>query len=150
MRVTNDIPRGRPLATVNYVTTLKDQRLDARTGAATNRNHELCHTPLHGLKAHRLDALTGTTGTRCIHLATGSPLPIGQSVGVYGARFHYGICCVRVSTIGSSWKAVYGARCSTEWTLEDAIGSHACWLEANMRVTNGIPLGCSSSYRLAL
>jgi hypothetical protein len=27
-------------------------------------------------------------------------------------------------------------------TLEDAIGSHACSLEANMRVTNGIHLGC--------
>jgi hypothetical protein len=27
-------------------------------------------------------------------------------------------------------------------TLEDAIGCHACSLEANMRV-NGIPLGCS-------
>jgi hypothetical protein len=25
---------------------------------------------------------------------------------------------------------------------QDAIGSHACSLEANMRVTNGIPLGC--------
>jgi hypothetical protein len=27
------------------------------------------------------------------------------------------------------------------FTLEDAIGSHACSLEANIRVTNGIPLG---------
>jgi hypothetical protein len=30
-----------------------------------------------------------------------------------------------------------------EFTLEDAIGSHACSREANMRVTNGIPLGRS-------
>jgi hypothetical protein len=30
-----------------------------------------------------------------------------------------------------------------KFTLEDAIGSHACSFEANMRVTNGIPLGCS-------
>jgi hypothetical protein len=29
-----------------------------------------------------------------------------------------------------------------KFTPEDAIGSHACSLEANMRVTNGIPLGC--------
>jgi hypothetical protein len=28
-----------------------------------------------------------------------------------------------------------------KFTLEDVIGSHACSLEANMRVTNGIPLG---------
>jgi hypothetical protein len=28
-----------------------------------------------------------------------------------------------------------------KFTLEDAIGSHACSLEANIRVTNGIPLG---------
>jgi hypothetical protein len=30
-----------------------------------------------------------------------------------------------------------------KFTLEDAIGSHACLLEANMRVSNGIPLGNS-------
>ena len=29
-----------------------------------------------------------------------------------------------------------------KFTLEDAIGSHACSFEANMYVTNGIPLGC--------
>jgi hypothetical protein len=30
-----------------------------------------------------------------------------------------------------------------EFTLEDAIGSHACSVDANMQVTNGIPLGSS-------
>jgi hypothetical protein len=30
-----------------------------------------------------------------------------------------------------------------KWTLEDAIGSHACSLEASERVTNGTHLGCS-------
>ena len=34
--------------------------------------------------------------------------------------------------------------------LEDAIGSHACSLEASMRVTNGIPLGRPLSYRFTL
>jgi hypothetical protein len=29
-----------------------------------------------------------------------------------------------------------------DFALEDAIGSHACSLEANMCVTNSIPLGC--------
>jgi hypothetical protein len=28
--------------------------------------------------------------------------------------------------------------------IEDAIGSHACSLQASRRVTNGIPLGCPS------
>jgi hypothetical protein len=37
-----------------------------------------------------------------------------------------------------------------KFTLEDAIGSHACSLEANMRVTSGIPLGSSLSYQLTL
>jgi hypothetical protein len=37
----------------------------------------------------------------------------------------------------------YGARFRQKFTLEDAIGSHACSLEANTRVTNGIPLGSS-------
>jgi hypothetical protein len=35
-----------------------------------------------------------------------------------------------------------GARFCNRFTLEDAIGSHACSLEASMRVTNDIPLGC--------
>jgi hypothetical protein len=38
-----------------------------------------------------------------------------------------------------------------KFTLEDTIGSHAfAPLEANMRVTNGIPLGSSLSYQLML
>jgi hypothetical protein len=37
----------------------------------------------------------------------------------------------------------HGARFRQKFTLEDAIGSHACSLEANTRVTNGIPLGSS-------
>ena len=34
--------------------------------------------------------------------------------------------------------------------LDDAIGSHTCSLEVNMRVANGIPLGSSLSYQLTL
>jgi hypothetical protein len=37
----------------------------------------------------------------------------------------------------------YSVRFRQKFTLEDAVGSHACSLEANMRVTNGIPLGSS-------
>jgi hypothetical protein len=37
-----------------------------------------------------------------------------------------------------------------EFTPEDASGTHACSLEANMRVTNGMPLGSSLSYHLTL
>jgi hypothetical protein len=37
----------------------------------------------------------------------------------------------------------YGAGFRRNFALEDAIGSHTCSLEANMRVTNGISLGCS-------
>ena len=36
-----------------------------------------------------------------------------------------------------------GARFRQKFTLEDAIGPHACSLEASRCVTNGIPLGCS-------
>jgi hypothetical protein len=35
-------------------------------------------------------------------------------------------------------------------TLEDAIGSHACSLEASMRVTSSFPLGWPFSYRFTL
>jgi hypothetical protein len=38
---------------------------------------------------------------------------------------------------------LYGSFFRQKFTLEDAIGSYACSLEATMRVTNGIPLGCS-------
>jgi hypothetical protein len=47
---------------------------------------------------------------------------------------------------GSAWQR-FGARCyicrlfRRNVAFEDAIGSHACSLEASMRVTNGIPLG---------
>ena len=33
------------------------------------------------------------------------------------------------------------------FALEDAIGSHACSLEVNMRVTDGIPLRVNCTYR---
>jgi hypothetical protein len=37
----------------------------------------------------------------------------------------------------------YGAGFREKLALDDAIGSHACSLEAIICVTNGIPLGCS-------
>jgi hypothetical protein len=37
-----------------------------------------------------------------------------------------------------------------KFTLDDAIGSHACSLESNIRVTNGTPLGSLISYQLTL
>jgi hypothetical protein len=43
----------------------------------------------------------------------------------------------------NTWVRVSGARFRQKFTLEDAIGSHAWSLEANMRVTNGVPLGSS-------
>jgi hypothetical protein len=54
------------------------------------------------------------------------------------------IHCVRTfysakSGTSTSTVRVFRQKC----TLEDAIGSHACSLEANMRVTNGTPLGSS-------
>jgi hypothetical protein len=46
--------------------------------------------------------------------------------------FHHGFCRVRVSIIGLRQCAVPVFRLN--FALEDAIGSHACLLEANMRV----------------
>jgi hypothetical protein len=37
-----------------------------------------------------------------------------------------------------------------DFALEDAIGSHACSLEASSRATNGIPLRRPLSYRFTL
>jgi hypothetical protein len=54
---------------------------------------------------------------------------------------------LRVNTEGrlrsSDMSTASGARFRQKFTLEDAIGSHACSLEVNTRVTNGIPLGSS-------
>ena len=47
--------------------------------------------------------------------------------------------------VRSSWVYVVGSMVRVfrqKFALEDAIGSHACSLEASRRVTNGIPLGC--------
>jgi aspartate/methionine/tyrosine aminotransferase len=44
----------------------------------------------------------------------------------------------------------YGARFRQRFTLEDAIGSHACSIQASRRVTNAIPLGCPLSYQFTL
>jgi hypothetical protein len=48
-----------------------------------------------------------------------------------------------LENIFSGMSTRHGARFRQKFTLEDAIGSHACSLEANTRVTNGIPLGSS-------
>jgi hypothetical protein len=53
--------------------------------------------------------------------------------------FHRGFCRVRVASCGCGCCTVPIFR--QKFALEDAIGSHACSLEANMCVTNGIPLG---------
>jgi hypothetical protein len=45
-------------------------------------------------------------------------------------------------TASSPVWAWHGARVRQKFTLEDAIGSQACSLEASRRVTNGILLGC--------
>jgi hypothetical protein len=47
---------------------------------------------------------------------------------MYGARFQHGFCCVRVSSIGCDYCTVRVFR--QDFALEDAIGSHACSLEA--------------------
>jgi hypothetical protein len=44
--------------------------------------------------------------------------------------------------LGCKLQQWYGARFSPGFALEDGIGAHACSLEANMCVTNSIPLGC--------
>jgi hypothetical protein len=52
-----------------------------------------------------------------------------QGVERNGGKSHIADCTVRVFR--------------QKFTIEDAIGSHACSLEANTRVSNGIPLGSS-------
>jgi hypothetical protein len=36
--------------------------------------------------------------------------------------------------------------CEENFALQDAVGSHACWLEVSMRVTNTMPLESPMSY----
>jgi hypothetical protein len=86
-----------------------------------------------------------------------------QKEGISAVRAHQGAHClfsglmaVRCASLSSSYPPL-----ATNWpgtvrvfernfALEDAIGSHACSLEASTRVTNAIPLGWSLSYRLPL
>jgi hypothetical protein len=53
------------------------------------------------------------------------------------------ICQNLVSVGGKLFKQGAVSFFRQKFTLEDAIGSHGCSLQANMRVTNGIPLECS-------
>jgi hypothetical protein len=64
---------------------------------------------------------------------------IGSEHSLVGFQDHrtYAIT-INISLFISTMR-VFRQKC----TLEDAIGSHSCSLEANTRVTNGIPLGCS-------
>jgi hypothetical protein len=58
----------------------------------------------------------------------------------------FGISVVDILSIPTGTVRVFRQK----FTLEDAIGSHACSLEANIHVTNGILLGSSLSYQLTL
>jgi hypothetical protein len=59
--------------------------------------------------------------------------PTSEFTGIYGLKTVHGIP-------KPGW---YSVRFRRNFTLEDAIGAHACSLEASKRVTNGISLGCS-------
>jgi len=80
---------------------------------------------------------------------------VGSNSGELG-RVHDGLSdtaiflrCFWLYFIGSGISNIYQGLHGTvrvfrqKFTLEDAIGSHACSLEANTRVINGIPLGSS-------
>jgi hypothetical protein len=71
---------------------------------------------------------------------------------------HQRVATLRVATLAGSDFSEWIEDCFMgtvllflqKFTLEDAIGSTACSLEASMRVTNGIPRGNSLSYLLTL
>jgi hypothetical protein len=107
------------------------------------------HKPLTGLKV--TNCINGTTpvkrsGTNTVgaggaHTPISNPFPIAIAEVPYstspdGPWKRMPITCTTV--LGH-----LGTVCVFEqdFALEDAIGSHACSLEANMRVTKGIPLG---------
>jgi hypothetical protein len=84
---------------------------------------------------------------RCVErLGSGAPSTCGGSER-YHVQSNHGGCDVLLSRCMFQWSVpvsqLHGARFRQKFTLDDAIGSHACSLEANTRVTNGIPLGSS-------
>jgi hypothetical protein len=86
------------------------------------------------LKARILHHLRAGSGSR-------RPLAVAR------CAFNHGFCCVRVSIIGL-WKVGMVRVFRQDVKLENAIGSHACSLEASSHVTNSIPFGCPlTSYR---
>jgi hypothetical protein len=60
-----------------------------------------------------------------------------------GSAIRFAGTAIMTAAAQSVTKPLHGVRFRHKFTLEDAIGSHTCSLEANMRVINGIPLGCS-------
>jgi hypothetical protein len=115
-----------PVGTVNYAPTLK---IDDRVDDLISR---LSDTDI----PHWLTAREG---------GGGSPGP-GPNVSAIGVpEYDWGVNCIHgVQTtcgVGSDGTVrAFRQKC----TLDGAIGSHACSLQASRRVTNnGIPLGCS-------
>jgi hypothetical protein len=88
---------------------------------------------------HNLDCFYVKAGcSNCSGMFTDACGPSrGADVGQLPATFH-------------ALESMHGARFRQKVTLEDAIGSLTCSLEASMRVTNGIPLECPLLLPVAL
>jgi hypothetical protein len=129
----------------------------------TSPNHELCHyiDDVTTLKAtdileHTVPALSG----KVYHIADDAPIRFenhSDTPNVTGMHYNWldeaepGAVLTKVAlrdiAVGEEICVDYNG-CSgmmrvfrQTFSLEDAIGSHACSLEACMRVANGIPLG---------
>jgi hypothetical protein len=130
-----------PACTVNSVATLKAKvRFCVCVAALHAANHELCHTPLHGLKAkvrfcECVAALHAANHELCHTPLHGLKAKVRfcecvaalhRSLRLHGAR----VCTMDsavlgLAPLGCGW---YGARFRHDF--EDDIGSHGCSLEA--------------------
>jgi hypothetical protein len=114
MRVTNGIPLGRPLHL---------------TGTTVNSVQTLKGEPLFETELANLTITLMQTAAEMNARVRVQDLTLIDRSG--GGKLYPHI-------VSSGTVRVFRQK----FTLEDAIGSHACSLEASRRVTNGIPLGC--------
>jgi hypothetical protein len=133
---------------LSYIAYCCRHKLRRNTEGPPNPNHTHTHTPTptpnsnsNPLKAHLLCiARGGIVRGRVVRSATFCSDVVGGCVvgSAGGQNASGGAANPRLACDES------GARFPTEiYSRGCHIGSHACSLEANMRVINGIPLGCS-------
>jgi hypothetical protein len=86
------------------------------------------HAVWEGLAYNKTDLTIASLDAPIVTVDTPSPIVFLKELPIQGNSMHFNL----FNNVRRAFRQTF--------TLEDAIGSHVCSLEANIRVTTGIPL----------